>query len=161
MSNNINEIITLLAEKFPRTFMLYEQRRVPLKTGIRSEVLAALPDLEPRAIRTALALHAQAPGYLRAVVRGGPRIGLDGLPAGAVTAAEAAWALEQAIAGEQRRRARRADQARARAEEGAASRASSPSAVPRASGTSLADLRRAAGERRERAQAGASASSSA
>jgi sRNA-binding protein len=94
MSNNINEIITLLAEKFPRTFMLYEQRRVPLKTGIRSEVLAALPDLEPRAIRTALALHAQAPGYLRAVVRGGPRIGLDGLPAGAVTAAEAAWALE-------------------------------------------------------------------
>ncbi len=91
----IEATLALLAEKYPAVFMLLEIRRKPLKLGIRDDVIAALPELKPNHIGTALRAYVAAPGYLGKLVADTPRIGLDGKPCGVVTSTEAEHARAQ------------------------------------------------------------------
>jgi sRNA-binding protein len=148
--HNIENTIAALAAKYPETFFVFERRRRPLKVGIRAELMVVCPELR-RSIGRALGFYCRNSYYLRAVAAGGVRIGLDGLPAGEVTASEAAWAEEQAAAEEKRQRARRNATARApRKAPVSAPRAGSPTS--RSLGTSLSGLRAAAQERRARSE---------
>src|SRR5262249_60282393 len=88
---------SLLAERFPRCFAIYEQRRRPLKVGIDRDILSALGGaLTLNEIGVALRHYCGNRGYQRAMSTAGtPRIDLDGNAAGEVTVAqaEAAWLL--------------------------------------------------------------------
>jgi sRNA-binding protein len=82
-------VICALTERFPLTFVAeqHEPHR-PLKLKIDQELVAA-GVLTHREARGALSLYCRRLMYLRAAVAGAARIGLDGLPAGVVTEAEA------------------------------------------------------------------------
>ena len=81
-----DEIIALPAERWPRCFMLAEDRRLPLKVGIFHDLKA--PDQLSRALGT----YCSAPDYQRRLQDGAARIDLDGQRAGTVTPSEAMWA---------------------------------------------------------------------
>jgi len=74
--------IRALAERWPRCFSVNEKRRRPLKVGIAEEIRAAGLDID---VKAALAFYAHSATYLKALVAGAVRIGLDGEPAGTVT----------------------------------------------------------------------------
>jgi ProP effector len=84
--------IRTLAERWPKCFAVDEKRRRPLKIGIAEEVRALLPDID---VSAALAYYAHNPSYLKALVSGAVRIGLDGEPAGTVTAVHEAFARRE------------------------------------------------------------------
>ena len=69
-----------------------ETRRRPLKVGIAEEVRALLPDVDVSAV---LAYYAYNASYMKALVAGAIRIGLDGEPAGTVTADQEAFARRE------------------------------------------------------------------
>ena len=75
--------IRALAERWPKCFAVSEKQRRPLKIGIGDEVRALLTDAE---VSAALAFYTGSTSYLKALVAGAVRIGLDGEPAGVVTA---------------------------------------------------------------------------
>jgi sRNA-binding protein len=76
-------------ETFPACFSRSAPK--PLKIGLGEEVIAlagvhpALADLSRTQLRRALKVYTGAAAYRRALAKGGPRYGLDGQPAGAVT----------------------------------------------------------------------------
>jgi sRNA-binding protein len=82
--------LTILVEAFPRCFFRGEHLRQPLKVGILHELLAH-PNLGISRVRLRriMGAYANSQGYLTNTVEGAVRIGLDGQPAGAVTAGEA------------------------------------------------------------------------
>ena len=81
----IDEVITLLATRFPKTFFVHEAHRRPLKLGIHRDVGAVLGDVVDR--RT---LHAVLRYYVSNIAyRKSDRIDLDGNAAGIVTELEA------------------------------------------------------------------------
>jgi sRNA-binding protein len=130
-------VIVLLAERFPKTFAVFEQRRRPLKIGINSDVLAALNGvMTPREIGVALRFYTGNTGYLCAMLRGAWRIDLDGQRAGDVTAEE-----------EQAAKARLAARlAKAKPQQPSAPKAKpqqQPKIVPAPKRDSLADLKAA------------------
>lgn len=89
--------IALLSELYPRCFFVLERRRLPLKLGIRADLVraaAASGAIKPHELKLALSFYCANAGYLRAQRRGAARIDLDGHPAGAVTASEAGHAAE-------------------------------------------------------------------
>ena len=81
-------LITLLAERFPACFAIFERRRRPLKVGINQDIIAAV-GLAPDELGRALRRYTQADGYLAKLRAGAARIALDGQAAGAVTEDEA------------------------------------------------------------------------
>ena len=88
-----DEIIALLAERWPRCFMLAEDRRLPLKVGIFHDLKAALGGkVSPDQVSRALGTYCSAPDYQRRLKDGAARIDLDGQRAGTVTPSEAMWA---------------------------------------------------------------------
>jgi ProP effector len=134
-------IDTLLAlrQKFPHAFArLSDRQRRPLKIGVHLDIQAAIPDLDPVALGSALRLYVGDVRYHRAVIAGAPRIDLDGNVAGAVTAAEAENA-KRAIAGIEAKLAQRRKHQTARVNP-------TPPAPPKR--FSLSDLRAAAASRR-------------
>ena len=132
----VQATLDLLAERWPKTFSVYEARRRPLKVKIHSDILAALDGaITPDELKRALAHYCKNPGYLRNTLTGGWRIDLNGNPAGVVTRAEEANAKQQLALIEKRK----ADRAAAKkAAEGAAEIAR------RGPRLSLADLKAAA-----------------
>ena len=79
--------IALLAERFPQAFVQYGAKRRPLKVGVHRDVVAALNGaIAPIELARALGVYCGNSGYLHNTRAGTPRIGLDGQPAGAVTA---------------------------------------------------------------------------
>lgn len=101
----------LLATAFPDCFAPAGAEKRPLALGVHDAVLAALPEIGRRRLAEALADYTSGPTYLRHVVEGAERIGLDGAPAGLVRASEAAhaalrlaalesWAAARTSAGE-------------------------------------------------------------
>jgi ProP effector len=84
--------IRILAERWPKCFAVDEKRRRPLKVGIADEVHALLPDID---LSTALALYARSTSYMKALVADAVRIGLDGEPAGTVSAVHEAFARRE------------------------------------------------------------------
>jgi sRNA-binding protein len=81
--------ITLLAERFPKCFAVFERRRRPLKIGIHTDILAALDGvITLPELRIALRFYVGNPSYLRGLLKGAWRIDLDGKVTGTVTADE-------------------------------------------------------------------------
>ena len=84
--------IRILAERWPKCFAVDEKRRRPLKVGIAEEARALLPDID---VSAALALYTHSTSYMKALVAGAVRIGLDGEPTGTVTAVHEAFARRE------------------------------------------------------------------
>jgi sRNA-binding protein len=82
-------LIAQLCETWPRCFFMYQKKRRPLKLGIHRDVLAAQPDIDVRELSIAMRIYTRNYGYLKACREGADRVGLDGEPAGTVTASEA------------------------------------------------------------------------
>jgi ProP effector len=134
--------ITALADLYPACFAVFQERRKPLKVGIREEVIAALAGAAaPKEIALALRFYTANIWYLKACVEGAPRIGLDGNAAGSVSAEEADHAKQRLE--QQRARRERHRQAAARTEP-----KTEAQAKPAVRRLSLADLRATAKARR-------------
>jgi ProP effector len=87
------DLIGVLADFWPQAFSLYERRRRPLKLGIRQDIeIAAAGAITVEELKAALRSYTQNIGYLLGCKEGAARIGLNGEPAGRVTADEAAHA---------------------------------------------------------------------
>lgn len=107
----IAETRKVLAERFPAAFMRKgEPTKFPLKVGIRDDVFAAVPDINPDLIRRAIGDYCSGPKYARAMIAGAVRVDLKGKPAGVVTEAEANYAKAR----EYRRRQRSQEYCRKR-----------------------------------------------
>ncbi len=84
-------VLVLLAERWPACFSVYEGRRRQLKVGIHNDILAALDGtVAAKELGAALRVYVSNAVYRARLRAGAIRIGLDGRPAGEVTAAEAA-----------------------------------------------------------------------
>ena len=83
-------VIELLAETFPKCFVIFEQRRRPLKIGIHLDVLAALDGaVTAEELSRALGIYAANKWYRESLVAGATRIDLNGQAAGVVTPEQA------------------------------------------------------------------------
>jgi ProP effector len=103
-------VVATLAERFPACFFVDSRKPVPIKCGIDKELIEALDQIvEPEAIRLALAIYCGHYHYLRTLVVGADRIGLDGAVAGSVNEDEAKGAAMRAA--KQRLRRQRAEAA--------------------------------------------------
>jgi len=104
---SIHVVIGLLAERFPKTFFVYERRRKPLKIGIHLDILAALDGaLMPRELAVALRFYTGNVGYLRSALCGAWRLDLAGNPAGMVDQEQEA-AAKRRLTGMAAKQARR------------------------------------------------------
>jgi ProQ/FINO family len=91
------EVRQILAERFPKCF---RERKAampkrPLQIGIGLSVLAAVPELSLCDVENALENYTNSSEYLRNLIEGTARIGLDGEPAGVVAADEAQYAQKR------------------------------------------------------------------
>lgn len=131
--------IGLLADRFPQCFTVDETRRLPLKIGIREDIVAH-DVFSSRQLNLALRTYCGNPVYLQSIKVGAKRIDLDGNVTSIVTADEEKVARERLFAlGAAAKRALRA------AEKAAAQRQRGSAAAAR---ITLADLRRAAQQRK-------------
>jgi ProP effector len=100
--------ITALADLYPACFAVFQERRKPLKVGIREEVIAALAGAATaKEITLALRFYTANIWYLNACVEGAERIGLDGKASGQVSAEEADHAKQRLQQLQQQRQQRR------------------------------------------------------
>jgi sRNA-binding protein len=97
---SVTAALALLAERFPRTFFIYERRRQPLKVGIYDDIRAVIGDaITAEELSTTVAIYVANGVYLRACCRKGTvRIDLDGRPAGVVSHDESKYARARLIA---------------------------------------------------------------
>jgi sRNA-binding protein len=86
----IHALLKSLRERYPviRDYL-------PLTVGIHQAIIEAHPDYKPWLIRRALANHCRDVHYLNALVKGGPRFDLVGIPCGEITGDQAAHAREK------------------------------------------------------------------
>jgi sRNA-binding protein len=84
------ETLEAIKAKFPR----FAGADAPLRVGIHRDVCAALPELSEKDVGRALKFHTSKTRYLRCCTEGSRRIGLNGEPAGTVSATEAAHAAQ-------------------------------------------------------------------
>ena len=70
-------ILTELTERWPGVFNV--KQPVPLAIGIDGELLAAMPEITNAQLRRVLAQWCNRPCYLRALIAGGDRHGLEGV----------------------------------------------------------------------------------
>ncbi len=84
------ELYQPIYDTFPECFAPHGDLRSPLAIGVREKLIEALPEVAPDLIAKALTAYTASPRLYRASFRfGEARIGLDGEPAGTVTATEA------------------------------------------------------------------------
>jgi sRNA-binding protein len=82
----ISAVLELLVEEFPKCFAIFEQRRRPLKIGIREDILNALDGaITPAELARALRIYTANAAYRRKLTAGAARIDLAGENAGVVT----------------------------------------------------------------------------
>jgi ProP effector len=87
--------IQLLARTFPAAFFVLEQRRRPLKIGIRADLVARLEGVVSEVeLSTALRVYTSNLAYLRSCHQDTARLDLDGQPSGTVSAERAARAAK-------------------------------------------------------------------
>jgi sRNA-binding protein len=109
----IAAVITLLAERFPKTFFVYEGRRKPLKLRIDLDLQVALAGaITPDGLHRALRVYCGNGGYLRGTFKGAWRVDLAGNPVSAVTTDEEDNAKQKLAAMEAKRARRMAQQKR-------------------------------------------------
>jgi ProP effector len=101
--------VQLLMDAYPDVFSRDKVR--PLKIGIQEDLVAD-DKVSRTKIKRALASYVRSPQYLRSFQEGAERIGLDGQPAGVVTAEEAEHAKGKLQAMQDARRERIKEQAR-------------------------------------------------
>jgi len=90
-----NDTLDFLHEEFPLTFVdlrLKPGARPALKLGIHRDLAVRASAITPSEVHEALVYYCGAWGYLRSLKEGAPRLDLDGMQAGVVTAEEAARA---------------------------------------------------------------------
>ena len=116
-------IISMLCEKFPHAFFMFEQRRRPLALGIHKEVALAMPTLTKEQISAAMRSYVANIAYCRACREGAARINLMGHEAGVVTAAEADNSAARLAGIKEWKKKKKDKAARAKAEALAAARA--------------------------------------
>jgi ProP effector len=82
------DLLLHLRARFPNVISRPNQQhgRRPLKIGIRDDLAALFPKIEPQTIGQALKIYTLHSGYLRALVEGAPRMDLNGAEVGSVTA---------------------------------------------------------------------------
>lgn len=93
--NNKHRAMTtraFLMKRFPLVFMPFDQPKIPLKIGIRMDIIMVEPTMDWNNLHLALKDYTNGRSYLRNMEPGAYRIGLDGLPAGVVTEEQAAFA---------------------------------------------------------------------
>jgi len=79
-------VVDLLAERFPKTFCVYQARRKPLKVGIHCDLLAALDGaLTERELHLGLGWYTRNKIYRAKLLKGGWRIDLNGNVAATIT----------------------------------------------------------------------------
>lgn len=128
-------LIGLLAERFPKTFFVYEGRRRPLKVAIHLDILATLDGaISTDELSNALGTYCSNTGYLRGLRTGAPRIDLDGKPVGTVGDREEVYAKVRLMA---RNKAKTAGKP-------------APPASPSPKRLSLADLKAVGAARRQK-----------
>jgi sRNA-binding protein len=101
--------VSLLADRFPAAFFVFEGRRRPLKIGIAADICEAVPEINKEHLQWALARYCMSPGYLRSLTSGAVRVGLAGDAAGTVTeeaAAKAVGMLAQVVTARRKRTAK-------------------------------------------------------
>jgi sRNA-binding protein len=139
----------LLVGRYPACFFMLETKRLPLAIGIRDQIIAT-GAIEPDQLNLALQFYCRSEGYLRALARGGVRIGLEGEPVGVVSPEQAASAAKGLANRLLRKKARKAREAEERpASSGSAGGSVSVKPSRR---LSLSDLKQAAIERKAAAQ---------
>ena len=84
-AKQLDEVIALRA--FPNTFVMFQERRKPLKIGIHQDLAAALGEVEH--LSAELQYYTRNVGYLKAQRAGAKRFDLDGNEAGSVTEGQA------------------------------------------------------------------------
>ena len=85
----VADVIALLVERFPKSFVILEKHRQPLKLRIHADILALSDAVTAADLANALRVYCSAIPYLDKLRTGAVRIGLDGEPAGVVTKGEA------------------------------------------------------------------------
>ena len=101
----------ILGSYFPNCFMGQGKNKIPLKIGIRADIIAHIPEISKTALKNAIEDYAQGPTYLRSMTVGATRIDLNGHPYGKVSQSEAEAAakklkkIEESIAKQKQRRA--------------------------------------------------------
>ena len=71
---------------------LFNGSRQPMAVGVREEIVAKWPVVDPAALRLFLRLWAVHPRYLKAMADGAVRRDLDGAEAGEITPEQREWA---------------------------------------------------------------------
>ena len=125
---NVAAVLELLVETWPKCFSIYEARRRPLKIGIHNDIVAALDGAVTSAeLSRALGAYTANAVYRSRLRAGAVRIGLDGEPAGEVSEDEACGGPKLA---------------------GHKTAAKPPKEIPKPQRLGLADLKRAALQRK-------------
>lgn len=95
MSKAVKQSLLTLCERFPQAFFTDPEAIRPLKIGIDQDLRSALPEMDSRLLRHALAHYTRRPAYLKALAQGLARVDLAGLPVAAVTDEQRAHARTQ------------------------------------------------------------------
>ena len=88
-NQNARALLKRLQDNFP-VFRDYS----PLAIGIDKQLLARLPDLERKTLRTALGMHTNSLRYLKTMEKATHRLDLDGKTGDEVTEAHRSYAAE-------------------------------------------------------------------
>jgi ProP effector len=119
-SNAFQSARTLLKE-FQEKFAVFHQC-LPLTIGIDKQLIARLPELDRKVLRTALGMHTNSLRYLKSMANATVRFDLDGNAAGEVTEVHrlhASKILKERISkdNERRKAQRKAEDAQRKAED--------------------------------------------
>jgi ProP effector len=106
---NTTELRAYLSERYPNAFKPKNAQKVPLKVGIRNDILAAHPELSKDEVNAALSDYTGGPKYLTHLQPGADRFDLGGAISGKVTDGEAARAKKRLRQLEAKWRRERAD----------------------------------------------------
>jgi ProP effector len=82
-----------LLKEFQATFPVFRDC-LPLAIGIDKQLLARLPGLDRKALRSALGMHTHSTRYLKTMEKATQRVNLDGQPANEIDAAHRSHAAE-------------------------------------------------------------------
>jgi ProP effector len=80
-----------LVTQFPNCFKPAGESRLPLKIGIRQDIMGALPDVSRNDLKLTLSNYVRDKSYREAMIKGAMRVDLDGNPTTAITKEETRW----------------------------------------------------------------------
>lgn len=100
----VKAVHQFLMERFPKVFPKDDDPLIPLKTGIYTDLVERLPEVNATLLRQALANHTRRHGYLLALIhrKGDGRYHVDGVAVGTVTPEERAHATPHLAAATER-----------------------------------------------------------